>query len=142
MLPVRRAIVLALVLFAGRAGAAASDVWHETRLGLCEDYPEETRTLAHAREDLAAAQAAGAQVLRIAFGWDAIEPERGRFDWTFWDDFVRMAVGEYRLRLIPYVCYTPKWAATDPGQDFWRSPPREPENFGRFMTALVHRYQH
>jgi hypothetical protein len=140
MLPVRRAIVLALVLFAGRAGAAASEAWHETLLGLCEDYPEETRTLAHAREDLAAAQAAGATVLRIAFGWDAIEPERGRYDWSFWDDYVRMAVSEYHLRLIPYICYTPKWAATDPGKDFWRSPPRDPEDFARFITALVHRY--
>lgn len=114
--------------------------WRTTDLGLCEDYPEEGRSLAAARRDLATARAAGAQVLRIGFAWDAMEPEPGRYDWGFWDDFVQLATTEYNLRLIPYVCYTPKWAATDAGENFWRSPPRDPADFGRFMNALVHRY--
>jgi hypothetical protein len=115
--------------------------WHTMVLGLCEDYPEETRSPAAARMDLKTAQDAGARVLRIAFGWDAIEPERGRYDWSFWDDFVRMA-DEHSIKLIPYVCYTPKWAAVDQGEDFWRSPPRDPEEFARFMAVLVRRYKH
>lgn len=90
--------------------------WHETALGLCEDYPDETRSLEAARRDLA-----GARVLRAAFGWDAIEAERGRYDWSFWDDFVRTAKADYGLTLIPYVRYTPRWAASDDGDDFWRS---------------------
>lgn len=110
-------------------------------LGLCEDYPEETRSLSAAREDLKAVQTAGADVLRIAFGWDAIEPEHGRYDWSFWDDFVRMA-DEMQIKLIPYVCYTPQWAATDQGEDFWRSPPRDPEDFARFMAVIVSHYKH
>ncbi|MDF3057671.1 MAG: hypothetical protein K0R17_1886 [Rariglobus sp.] len=85
---------------------------------------------------------AGARVLRIAFGWDAIEPGRGHYDWSFWDDFVRMAVDEFGIKLIPYVCYTPQWAASDDGADFWRSPPRDPEDFARFMTTIVGRYKH
>ena len=116
--------------------------WHTTTLGLCEDYPEETRSLEAAREDLKTVQHSGAGVLRIAFGWDAIEPERGHYDWSFWDDFVRMAVDEFGIRLIPYVCYTPQWAATEAGEDFWRSPPRDPEDFARFMMTLVGRYKH
>jgi hypothetical protein len=64
------------------------------------------------------------------------------YDWSFWDDFVRVATQEHGLRLIPYVCYTPKWAAKDAGENFWRSPPREPDDFGRFMTAIVSRYRH
>jgi hypothetical protein len=121
---------------------ASNNEWHTVELGLCEDYPEESRSLEAAREDLKAAQRAGARVLRIAFGWDAMEPERGRYDWVFWDEYVRIAVDEFGIRLIPYVCYTPRWAATDDGDDFWRSPPRDAEDFERFMTALVSRYKH
>ncbi len=116
--------------------------WHTMELGLCEDYPEETRSIEAARKDLETAHRTGARVIRIAFGWDAMESERGRYDWSFWDDFVRMAVDEFGIRLIPYVCYTPQWAALDDGEDFWRSPPRDPQDFARFMTALVGRYKH
>ena len=119
----------------GRAG----EHWQKTAIGLCEDYPEETRSIAAARQDLAAAHAAGATVLRIAFGWDAMEPEPGKYDWTFWDDFVQLATS-YNIRLIPYVCYTPKWAATDQGKNYWRSPPRDPADFARFVAVLVRRY--
>ncbi|MBA4136187.1 MAG: hypothetical protein C0518_02585 [Opitutus sp.] len=121
--------------------AAQPVTWRQVSLGLCEDYPEESRSLTKARADLAAARAAGATVLRIAFGWDAMEPERGKFDWNFWDEFVAMATDEFGLRLIPYVCYTPRWAASDAGEDFWRSPPHDPEDFARFVTALVGRYR-
>jgi hypothetical protein len=115
--------------------------WRSVTLGLCEDYPEESRTLERAKLDLDAARGAGAKVLRIAFGWDAMEPKRGDYDWSFWDDFVRSAVHEHGITLIPYVCYTPKWAATDSGENFWRSPPRDPGDYARFMTAIVQRYR-
>jgi beta-galactosidase GanA len=69
---------------------------------VCEDYPEETRSLEKALTDLAFARDVGAKVLRVSFGWDAMEPERGVYDWSFWDDFVRLATEG--LRLIPYVC--------------------------------------
>lgn len=116
--------------------------WRTVAIGLCEDYPEESRSIAQARQDLAFASAGGAKVLRIAFGWDAMEPERGVYDWSFWDEFVRRATEEFGLQLIPYVCYTPRWAATDQGNDFWRSPPRDPQDFARFMAAIVTRYRH
>jgi hypothetical protein len=114
---------------------------HTLTLGLCEDYPEESRSLQGARADLQAAHEAGARVLRIAFGWDAMEPERGKFDWSFWDEYVKAATEDYGLTLIPYICYTPKWAATDPGENYWRSPPRDPQDFARFVAAAVGRYR-
>src|SRR5205809_837447 len=77
------------------ARAEPAAAWRQMVFGLCEDYPEETRSLEKARADLASARATGVQVLRIAFGWDAMEPEHGRYDWSFWDEFVRMAVDEY-----------------------------------------------
>jgi hypothetical protein len=115
--------------------------WHTVSIGLCEDYPEETRSLEKADSDLTLSRNMGATVLRVAFGWDAIEPERGVYDWSFWDDFVRRATQRHELRLIPYVCYTPKWAAKDSGGNFWRSPPRDPADFGRFMAVIVARYR-
>lgn len=114
--------------------------WREIQVGLCEDYPEETRTLAQAKRDLVFARESGARVLRVALGWDAIEPERGRWDWTFWDEFVETARAE-GVVLIPYVCYTPRWAARDNGEDFWRSPPRDVNDFGHFVEALVRHYR-
>jgi hypothetical protein len=137
--------MLAVLCVAGcrthESSSAREPRWRETTLGLCEDYPEETRTLDAARRDLAATREAGARVLRIAFGWDAIEAERGKFDWSFWDDFVRLAVDEYHITLIPYVCYTPRWAASDTGENFWRSPPREPRDFEDFMRVIATRYR-
>lgn len=115
--------------------------WHRFELGLCEDYPEETRSLTSARADLQLAHDTGAAALRIAFGWDAMEPEPGQYDWSFWDAYVRLATEQYHIRLIPYVCYTPRWATADQGPDYWRSPPRNPEDFGRFVTVLVQRYR-
>lgn len=123
------------------AATRAPEIWRAVELGLCEDYPEETRRLDHARADLAVAKASGATVLRVAFGWDAIETRQGTYDWSFWDDFVRMAVDEFHLKLIPYVCYTPRWAASDAGPDHWRSPPRDPRDFARFMAVIVDRYR-
>ena len=45
-------------------------------LGLCEDYPEESRSIEEVRRDLALLRQAGVKVLRVSFGWDGIEPER------------------------------------------------------------------
>jgi polysaccharide biosynthesis protein PslG len=140
-----RSFAAALVLFAGcatdRNFVPRSSFPHQPAIGLCEDYPEESRTLAEAREDLQRTRESGGAVLRIAFGWDAMEPEPGAYDWSFWDDFVRMAVDEFGIRLIPYICYTPAWAASEAGDDiFWRSPPRDPAAFERFMAAISARY--
>lgn len=111
-------------------------------LGLCEDYPEESRSLDAARRDLELARRCGATVLRVGIGWDAIEPQPGRFDWSFWDEWIRMAIEEFGIRPIPYVCYTPRWAASRPDdEDYWRSPPSDPQAFGRFMRVIAQRYR-
>jgi hypothetical protein len=63
-------------------------------------------------------------------------------DFAFWDEFVPMAVDEYKLRLIPYVCYTPAWASAKPeSETVWTTPPKDPAAFGRFVEALVTRYK-
>jgi hypothetical protein len=80
-------------------------------IGLCEDYPEESRSLEGVRQDFELLRQLGIDTLRISLGWDAIEPERDRYDLQFWDAFVEMAVGEYQLTLLPYVAYTPAWSS-------------------------------
>ncbi|MBN1465696.1 cellulase family glycosylhydrolase [candidate division KSB1 bacterium] len=117
-------------------------LFYHVPVGLCEDYPEETTTLKIIRKDMEFLRHSGIDLLRISFGWDAIESERDQYDWHFWDDYVRMAVEEYGITLIPYVCYTPQWNSTG-AQDtlnFWSYPPVDYEQFGVFMRALVSRY--
>jgi hypothetical protein len=73
--------------------------------------------------------------LRCAFSWNGIEPERGRYRFQFWDILVREAARAH-ITLIPYVAYTPRWAAaTD--VDFWKQPPANPDDYAGFMSKLA-----
>jgi hypothetical protein len=111
-------------------------------VGIGEDYASNRRTLDAARRDLEACRRAGASVLRISFSWSEMEPEPGRYDFTFWDKVVPMAVDEYGLRLIAYVCYTPEWASSEPKSEaVWTTPPKAVATFGRFVGELVGRYK-
>ncbi|UCE07336.1 MAG: cellulase family glycosylhydrolase, partial [bacterium] len=111
--------------------------------GLCEDYPEETTTLEIIRNDMELLKRTGVNLLRISFGWDAIEAKKDQYDWLFWDDYVKMAVDEYGVTLIPYICYMPKWNSKGAADTlyFWNYPPVEAEQFGEFMQAIVSRYK-
>lgn len=137
-------LLLTVFLWCGCEAPRASTTiaLHAThlKLGLCEDYPKESRTIDQARRDLLLLKTNGIHYLRIAFAWEAMEPQRGQFDWSFWDDYVRIA-NELDIQLIPYVCYTPEWAASKSGQDFWRSPPRDPAAFGEFMYQIASHYK-
>src|SRR4051812_5391008 len=90
----------------GSVAPAPSTALRHVVLGLCEDYPEETRSQAEVRRDLALVSNAGLEALRVSVGWDDLEPEPGRYDFAFLDDLVR-AAEEQHVRLVPYVAYTP-----------------------------------
>jgi polysaccharide biosynthesis protein PslG len=111
-------------------------------IGLCEDYPEETRRIARAREDFELLRASGITHLRVSLGWDGIEPRDDEFDWEFWDQFIRIASDEYGIVLLPYVCYTPEWAADpgDNGEPFTTRPPADTAEFREFVEAAARRY--
>ncbi len=109
-------------------------------LGLCEDYPEESRSIEEVRRDLALLEQAGVHVLRVSFGWDGLEPERGRFELAFWDAFVA-ATSAAGVRVIPYVAYTPRWEAPAGADDYWRRPPRDLDAFAEAMRVLAARYR-
>jgi hypothetical protein len=109
-------------------------------LALCEDYPEESRSLAGVRRDLMLLRQIGIQTLRVSIGWDGIEPERDRYDFAFWDELIAMA-GELGITLIPYVAYTPEWSAGGGAGEHWKAPPRDPRDFAEIMGLLAARYR-
>ncbi|OGB67158.1 MAG: hypothetical protein A2Y94_11850 [Caldithrix sp. RBG_13_44_9] len=121
----------------------AEVVYYHVPVGLCEDYPEETTTMDIIKKDFEFLKQNQVKFMRISFGWDAIEQEKDKYDWLFWDDFVRMAVDDYGITLIPYICYTPQWISSGANDimNFWSYPPLDYEQFGLFMKALVGRYK-
>jgi hypothetical protein len=119
------------------------DAFRHVPIGLCEDYPEESTTRDIFRSDFELLKRTGVDLLRISFGWDAIEAEKDKMTWLFWDEYVKTAVEEYGITLIPYVCYTPRWNSSGAGDNayYWDYPPVDFEEFGQFMKALVGRYK-
>ena len=117
--------------------------YYHVPVGLCEDYPEETTTPEIMRKDMEFLKAHNIKLLRISFGWDAIETQKDQYNWLFWDDFVKMAVEEYGITLIPYICYTPRWNSTCNTDTlfFWSYPPQDYDHFGTFMKSLVTRFK-
>ena len=141
--------LLVLISFAGcqsprRTTLPTSPVlpgWQHMDIGLAEDYPKDIATIAGARNDFLLLQTNHLNVLRFAFPWDAIEPARGQYHWAFWDEFVRLATDEYHVRLIPYVCYTPRWNSAGNETNFWRQPPVDLAAFQDFMRQITRRYR-
>src|SRR5690606_20171058 len=101
--------------------------------GVCEEYPEGSRRAELLRRDFALLRDLGVKHFRVGVGWDAVEPEQGEYDWTFWDELVKMA-GEHDIMLLPFVMYTPEWAGVEGDYyNFWRNPPVDLNAFGAFM---------
>ncbi len=119
---------------------AGGGMYH-VAVGIGEDYPEETTTREIVLGDMEFLKRTGMNPLRITFGWDGIESAKGKFDWTFWDDYVTRAVDTYGLTLVPYICYTPRWNSTGDTTNYWNHTPVDYEEFGTFVEALVSRYK-
>lgn len=117
--------------------------YYNMPVGLCEDYPEETTTLQLIRNDFEFLKRHNIKFMRISFGWDAIESVEGKYNWLFWDDFVKMAVDEYGITLLPYICYVPQWISEGAKDTmyFWNYPPKDNKPWGEFVKALVTRYK-
>lgn len=145
----RRIVIMWVMVGALAAGCAPERGLHATaplcagspvRIALCEDYPPEARNSQVVERDLAEMDRLGVHMLRVALAWDDIESQPGEYDWRFSDLLFDLAA-RHHVRLIPYVCYTPRWAAAEAGKDFWRGPPRDEKAFGRFMSAAAARYR-
>jgi hypothetical protein len=76
-----------------------------------DDYFDGTSSPERVERHLRVARDIGASYLRCAFTWNAIEKAKGQYDWAFWDRLVEAAESN-GIELIPYVAYTPEWAAS------------------------------
>lgn len=113
--------------------------FYEMPTGIGDDYFDGTDKPERVQHHLRIARQLGVKYLRCAFSWNGIEPQQGKFRWEFWDRLVAEAERN-QIQLIPYVAYTPEWAARA-GEDFWKQPPRDPALFARFMETIVARYK-
>ena len=88
------------------------------------------------REDLALARATGARMIRWGIPWYRVEPEPGRFDWSWTDQVLPYIVEELGLELILDLVHygTPLWLE--------RSfiDPRYPEAVAAYARAVAERY--
>jgi Glycosyl hydrolases family 39 len=116
---------------------AAGFYYMPTAIG--DDYFDGTSSIERVRRHFSVARRAGVKYLRCAFSWDAIEKEHGTYDWQFWDNLVAIAE-QNKIQVIPYVAYTPEWAARE-AKDFWKQPPRDPQLYAAFMFAAAQRYR-
>ena len=133
-----RALPLNRFAASRRAGTDAAGFYYmPTAIG--DDYFDGTSSIERVRRHFAVARRAGVKYLRCAFSWDAIEKQHGKYDWRFWDNLVTIAE-QNKIQVIPYVAYTPEWAARD-AKDFWKQPPRDPQLYADFMFAAAQRYR-
>ncbi len=77
---------------------------------------------AQARELLALYERMGATSVQSYVEWKRIEPEHGRFDWSFYDREVRL-IQEFGLKWVPFIILgpwyiTPAWFQESPDSHF------------------------
>jgi hypothetical protein len=98
-----------------------------------------TQARASAQDDQWGVMAAsGVESVRTVFSWPAAQREpHGPIDFYETDSLVARAV-RHRIRLLPVVIYTPRWAAQN--HRAGGSPPRNPHDYAVYLRALVRRY--
>jgi Cellulase (glycosyl hydrolase family 5) len=124
---VRCALSLVIVAALGIASSAAAQ---DVRYGM------NTRVLTAPMADKMVELGAG--VVRLAFGWDVIEPNcKGCYNWTTTDAW-RDEAKRTRRSIFASLAYTPAWA--NGGQPY-RYPPLNNQDWYDFVFATVSRYR-
>jgi hypothetical protein len=107
-------------------------------LGVVVDGPMTDPAFAGQASEWDLLAGSGAESVRAAVYWDQVQPTGpGDLNFTATDP-IFLAAAQRGVNVLPVVQGTPLWAAKnpyDPG-----SPPRDNEDFARFLTALVTRY--
>ena len=89
--------------------------------------------------DLRLANAAGFTWVKQLFQWNYIEPEKGEFTWQESDRVVQ-ACNQRGLQIVARLDATPRWAR-DPSTNLnTDGPPRNPQDYARFVEIFVRRY--
>jgi hypothetical protein len=91
-----------------------------------------------AAEDMNEMAGMGVRWIRLGFEWAVIEPRRGQFQWDSVDRIMREAKSSC-LAVLAMVGTTPHWARKPGCPTLW-CPPRDPQDFGRFVDAVAKRY--
>ena len=135
-----RAVLIALALalaVPATAGAARREVprgW----LGVVVDGPLIEPGFAAAAPEWDRLAGSGAESVRAAVYWSQVQPNTAMELSFAGSDAIVLAAARRGLGVLPVLQGTPAWAALHPGDP--ASPPRDPEDFARFLTALVARY--
>jgi O-antigen ligase len=145
----------ALMLLLGLAGYDSLVFWRHQRgieTGLAPDQPltvagrfgtnvalERYEDSASLRCALDQARELGLGVVRQRIAWGQIEPEPGRYDWTFCDRILP-EVEAAGLSLIAVIETSPAWARAAWEQDNPWAPPADPAQYARFAGAFAARY--
>ena len=87
--------------------------------------------------ELALMRSSGVGSTRVAVQWRALQPQPGAPNLAAFDAFV-LASARAGIRILPVVLGTPPWAARNPSNP--ASPPKDPRQYGAFLSALVARY--
>jgi len=85
----------------------------------------------------------GMKWVRATADWSALEPTRGKFEWTDLDRTVDRAAAA-GLRVVVVLANTPRWAALDPNtpETIWKhQPPRDLADWQRFVGQAAARYR-
>jgi len=130
------AVILVLLLGLAAAPAAARSVprgW----LGVVVDGPL-TRPGAAMDGEWDLMAGSGAESVRTAFYWPAVQPHSGAAPDLSRFDAVVLAAARRNLPMLPIVTGTPGWAARRTGDE--TSPPRDTRTFTSFLRTLVARY--
>jgi hypothetical protein len=107
-------------------------------LGVMADGPLTTPGFAEPAAEWDRIAGSGAETVRVAFWWSDLEAAGpGALDFAAADGTV-LAAAARGLEVVPVVQGTPEWARLRPGDG--ASPPRDPAEYARLLTALVGRY--
>ncbi|MDR7420534.1 MAG: hypothetical protein QN178_16665, partial [Armatimonadota bacterium] len=93
-----------------------------------------------------AVPAAKIRAVKILADWSVIEPQRGQTSWSHLDRLVATAVRE-RAAPVVVLAHTPRRASIGSGADltrpdvYSRQPPRDVQDWERFVTAVAERYR-
>jgi hypothetical protein len=81
----------------------------------------------------------GVQSVKAEFNWGRMEQKQGSIDFSETDALVAAAAADH-LSLLPTVVGAPAWASRPLAAQEGVHHPRDPSDYGRFLTQLIARY--
>ena len=80
------------------------------------------------------ASQAGPKWIRQEFDWSQIEPSRGTFNFSTYDQFM-LLTAQHGVHVLPIMLDTPAWDGPS-----WNAIPADPSDYASYVAAVVRRY--